>query len=176
MTSSDVYDRGSRSHATGSVSGSNYTVAAGDSFYSIGLRFGLPWQDVTRANDLADDAFVQPGTRLAIPGLNPVPPVKPPAGQPRLGINSPVFGSTIYAGFPIIIQGVGGNLRGGKILVHVRDGAGNEIARSETFLDAAGNWQVTFSGGLPVPRFTDGTIEAESPGSGLRVPITVHFR
>ena len=40
--SDPVYDRGPREHAMGTVSGSYYTVAAGDTFYSIGLRFGLP--------------------------------------------------------------------------------------------------------------------------------------
>ncbi len=151
MTSTDVYDRGSRSHATGTVSGSYYTVAAGDSFYSIGLRFGLPWQEVTRANNLADNAVVQPGKRLLIPGLNPQPPVKPPVqppvkppvkpptGQPRLGINSPAFGSTVYARSPLVVQGVGGNLRGNKVVVRVKDQAGSEVARSETSLTPPAN-------------------------------------
>ncbi len=77
--SNTVYDRGARVHASGRQSGSQYIVAAGDTFYSIGLRFGVPWQEITRANNLADNASGRPETRLIIPGLSqprPVPPTE----------------------------------------------------------------------------------------------------
>ena len=54
-SSNTVYDRGPRQHANGALSGVHYYVAAGDTFYSIGLRFGVPWQEITRANNLGDN-------------------------------------------------------------------------------------------------------------------------
>ena len=78
-----VFDRGSRKHAGGTVSGSTYIVAAGDTFYSIGQRFGLPYQEILRANNLAEGASVGAGHRLNIPGLQPtVPPITPPVKPP----------------------------------------------------------------------------------------------
>ncbi len=172
--SSTVYDRGPRQHATGTVSGSYYTVAAGDTFYSIGLRFGLSWQEITRANNLADDASVVPGTPLLIPGL--VPDVPPPSGPSFIGITNPTPGSTVYVHGTVNVNGMCQSMHDNRIIVRVKDWRGTVAAQQETFADVNGRWQVAFMGGIPVPANTDGSIEAEAPGNNMRTPINVHFR
>jgi LysM repeat protein len=168
-----VYDRGPREHAMGTVSGSHYTVAAGDTFYSIGLRFGLPYQAITAANGLADDAWVTAGTVIVIPGLEETPP---PPSQPRLGINNPRYGSTVYAGSPLTVDGIGSGLKSNKIIVRVKDHRGTAVSQIETGTDAAGNWRVTFAAGLPVSPNSSGAIEAEAPANNLRVDVPVNYR
>ena len=166
-----VYDRGPREHATGTVSGSTYTVAAGDTFYSIGLRFGLPYQDITRANSLADDAWVVPGTQLRIPGLGSAPPA-----QPSLGINSPTYGSSVNLAAPLTVSGVAANLGSSRVIVRVKDQYGRPAATVETTPDRAGHWQVTFSPRLPLTPNPPGSIEAEAPANNLRLDVAVTFR
>ena len=170
--SDNVYDRGPREHAMGTVSGSYYTVAAGDTFYSIGLRFGLPYQEITAANGLADDAWVTAGTVILIPGLEQTPP----PSQPRLGINTPTYGSTVYASSPLTVEGVGSGLLSNKIVVRVKDQHGSAVSQIDTIIDAAGNWRATFAAGLPVIPNTSGTIEAEAPANNLRVDVVVNYR
>jgi murein DD-endopeptidase MepM/ murein hydrolase activator NlpD len=159
----------------GTVSGSYYKVAAGDTFYSIGQRFGLPYQAITRANGLPDDAVVHPGNQLLIPGLGSTPPPQPPP-QPRLGINKPTYGSTVYAGSPLTVSGLGHNLASNKVVVRIKNQANVEVARSETWLDPSGNWSVTFAPGLPVTPNSTGRVEAEAPANNLRMDVVVHFR
>jgi LysM repeat protein len=64
-------------YAQGTVSGNVYTVAWGDTWYSIGVRFGLPYQDIQAANGYPPDAPLYAGTQLIIPGL--CAPTYPPA-------------------------------------------------------------------------------------------------
>ena len=185
-----VFDRGPRKHATGAVSGTTYIVGAGDTFYSIGLRFGLPYLDILRANNLPADASVLAGYRLAIPGLQPTfppvppvkppvvspPPVKPPTTRPFLTITSPTPGSTLNARYTVIITGSGGNLRGGKVLVRIKDPRGPTLKSKSTIIDASGRWKVEFKDGVPVHPGSDGLIQAESPGSDLRATVNVKYR
>ena len=44
-----VYDHGPSPYAQGRVSGNVYHTARGDTWYSVGVRFGLPWRDIFRA-------------------------------------------------------------------------------------------------------------------------------
>jgi len=169
--SNNVTDRGPREHAMGTVSGSYYTVAAGDTFYSIGLRFGLPYQEITAANGLAADAWVPAGTVILIPGLD-----QPPPSQPRLGINKPTHGSTVYIGSPLTVEGVGSGLLSNKIAVRVKDQHGSTVSQIDTTIDAAGNWRATFAAGLPIIPNTPGTVEAEAPANNLRVDVAVNYR
>jgi LysM repeat protein len=184
----NVFDRGSRPHATGSVRGSIYTVAADDTFYSIGLRFGLPYQEILQANNLAEGASVSAGYKVTIPGLQPTdppiqpppvitpPPVKPPVGRPFLAITSPTPGSTLNPRYTVIITGTGSNLRGDNVLVRVKDPRGPTIKSQNTAVDAFGNWRAEFKDGVPATAGTEGIIEAESPGSSLKVSVNVHYR
>lgn len=71
-------DSGPRQHANGTYQAPYYTVAAGDTLYSIGLRFGLTVDQLTAANPTAASS-IYPGQQLLIPGDGSAqPPVNPP--------------------------------------------------------------------------------------------------
>lgn len=77
---SGVYDRGPRTHATGTYSAPYYTVAWGDTLTSIGQRFGVSPQAIMNANGLTS-SVIQPGQVLVIPGAGTTtPPPQPPSG------------------------------------------------------------------------------------------------
>jgi len=182
-SSKNVVDQGSRSHASGSLSGSTYIVAPGDTFFSIGLRFNVPYQEILRANNLPEGASVPAGTRLIIPGLpttvppvKPVPPVQPPTGRPFLSITSPTSGSTLNPRYTVIITGTGANLRGNKVQVKVKDPRGITLRSEEILVDNSGRWKAEFADGVPVHPGSSGIIEALSPGSDLRVSVTINYR
>ncbi|PID87102.1 MAG: hypothetical protein CSB13_01000 [Chloroflexi bacterium] len=59
-------DSGPRQHANGTYTAPHYTVAIGDTIYSIGLRFGLSNQQLFKANPGADNGIVT-GQTLVIP-------------------------------------------------------------------------------------------------------------
>jgi LysM repeat protein len=76
--SNGVYDRGPRLGANGVVVGNVYTVAWGDTLYSISLRFGVPMSELMRLNGLTSEK-IHFGQKLIIPGLAqalPSPPYK----------------------------------------------------------------------------------------------------
>lgn len=78
---SGVYDRGPRTFANGTVNGNVYTPAAGDALSAIGVRFGVPFIEIARANRISDVNKIFPGQPLIIPGLNGAPSLPPPANQ-----------------------------------------------------------------------------------------------
>ncbi|MCB0047751.1 MAG: LysM peptidoglycan-binding domain-containing protein [Caldilineaceae bacterium] len=49
------------------ASGQPYTVAAGDTLFSIAVRNGLTWQELAAANGLSENDFLQIGQVLVIP-------------------------------------------------------------------------------------------------------------
>lgn len=68
--SEGVYDRGPSTHASGTISNGVYTVAWGDTLFSIGQRFAVTLDNLRAANGFAEDqARIYAGTRLVIPGL-----------------------------------------------------------------------------------------------------------
>lgn len=48
--------------------GLDYTVRPGDTLLAIGLRYGMPWEDVAAANGLNETSLLQIGQVLRIPG------------------------------------------------------------------------------------------------------------
>ena len=58
-----------------------YTVTWGDTLYSIGKRFGMPWQNIAYANGLAYPT-IYAGQRLTIPCSGTTPPPTTPPGTP----------------------------------------------------------------------------------------------
>ncbi len=86
-----IYDRGPRNGATGSIVGNVYTVASGDTLFSISQRFGMRVEAIAEANYLQDAGKISNGQRLLIPGLGqgtPRPPVVvPPAPPPLVSFN-----------------------------------------------------------------------------------------
>jgi|GEM_PF-1884825 len=96
-----VYDRGPSAHARGTVNGNIYTVAVGDTMFSVSARFGLTVQQLAAANGIHNPWWIYPGQKLVIPGLGgqPVPHPSPqppppwpspqPSPQPCQPINPP---------------------------------------------------------------------------------------
>jgi LysM repeat protein len=170
-----IYDRGPRLHANGTVNGNVYTVAWGDTLYSISQRFGVAMDEVIRVNG-TDKVYA--GQKLVIPGLQP--PTQPPTvPQSQVFIVSPASGSYLTSSF--IVSGTGVNLPEGNVVVRVRDGNGNIMAELPTVLkgqDAGiggqGTWAVTFTGVNGQP-YSNGTIEAFSPGTSAYQAISIWF-
>ena len=71
-----VYDRGPRTHATGSYSQPYYTVAWGDTLTSVAARFGVSVDALMRANNLTSST-IYPGQVLLIPGAGGSQPPQP---------------------------------------------------------------------------------------------------
>ncbi len=75
-----VEDGGPRDHANGTYAAPHYTVAAGDTLYSISLRFDISTAQIKSANGMSNDT-VYTGQVLIIPSADttpPVPPIEPP--------------------------------------------------------------------------------------------------
>ena len=77
-SSGTVVDKGPITHATGLYIAPYYTVAWGDTLSSIGYRFGVPWQDIAKANGITGTT-IYPGQVLLIPGGSSA--TTPPASQ-----------------------------------------------------------------------------------------------
>ncbi|MFZ2362192.1 MAG: LysM peptidoglycan-binding domain-containing protein [Anaerolineae bacterium] len=171
--SSGVYDHGPSMYANGTVSGNVYTVAAGDTWYSIGVRFGLPWETISAANG---GGGVYPGRQLIIPGLCTASSA-PPAQKSYLTISNPQPGAMLPNTFTV--SGTGGGLPEGNVVVKALDGAGRVLAQKSTTLQGSnvgtggsGAWSVSMT--VNVYDITPGAIEASSPGvnAGAGVSIT----
>lgn len=77
-----VYDHGPSQYAQGYVQGNVYYVAYGDTWYSVGMRFGLPYQTIQQANGLPENAPLYAGMGLIIPGLCGSSTTPPPTATP----------------------------------------------------------------------------------------------
>jgi LysM repeat protein len=88
-------DYGPILHASGTYSAPYYTVYWGDTLFSIGRRFGTPWQNISYANGLAYP-YIYAGQRLTIPCGSgaPVPPPTQPPSQP-VRINFPAGATSL---------------------------------------------------------------------------------
>ena len=49
-----------------------YIVQEGDTLWGIAQRFGIPWEDLARENDISDPGQLVAGVELVIPGLQGV--------------------------------------------------------------------------------------------------------
>ncbi len=58
------------SATSSTADGGEYIVKAGDSVSLIGLRFGVPWEEIAEANDLSGDYVIEIGQVLVIPGVD----------------------------------------------------------------------------------------------------------
>jgi LysM repeat protein len=98
-------DYGPRLHASGTYSAPYYTVYWGDTLFSIGKRFGTPWQNIAYTNGLYYPT-IYAGQRLTIPcgGSSTTPP---PTSSPPIpitfppGTTSAAVGGTITNNQPI---------------------------------------------------------------------------
>lgn len=62
---SSRYD-GQSVYANGTLAGDIYTVAKGDTLYSIAFRFGVDFKDMARWNNIAPPYVLQPGDQLLV--------------------------------------------------------------------------------------------------------------
>lgn len=46
-----------------------YTVQAGETLFTIGLKFNIPWTEIAEANGLSEDSVIMEGQVLKIPGV-----------------------------------------------------------------------------------------------------------
>lgn len=44
-----------------------HTVVKGDTLYSLGKKYGVPWQEIAKANNIDETAVIKVGQKLAIP-------------------------------------------------------------------------------------------------------------
>lgn len=166
-----VYDRGPSLHAMGTVNGNMYTVAAGDTLYSIGQRFGLNYLVIMAANGLTSTSVVVPGSQLVIPGLNVN------YTQPSVTITVPKEGAVFY--YPLFVQGTGQGLYENNVVVRLLDANGYLIASQATTMQTStvggpGIWQVSFPNAF-VQGNTTGRIEAFNPETGATDVTYVYF-
>lgn len=172
--SSGVYDRGPSPYANGYVVGNIYNTAPGDTFYSIGVRFGLPWREIARANG---DGDLYAGRQLRIPGLNQGPP-RPPSIQPAIKIVSPQAGSVLPNVF--IVSGTAQGLLEGNVVVRALDRSGNLLGQAVTTaqghdvaIGGAGTWTVQLA--VYAPPGTPGKIAAVGSGVSVEDDVQVAF-
>jgi LysM repeat protein len=168
-----VFDRGPRIHATGAVSGNTYTVAAGDTLFSISARFGLNHQVLMIANGLTSTAVLTPGQRLVVPGLNVG------VTAPSITIANPRPGAAYNR--PYVANGTGQGLFEGALVVQLFDANGRLLQQQETILQGQnvgaggfGIWEVTFSNIFPQPN-TGGRVEAFDPDTGATATTNIWF-
>jgi LysM repeat protein len=168
---SGVYDRGPSMYANGYVVGNVYTVAAGDTWYSIGQRFGLPWETISSYNGGGN---LYPGRQLIIPGLSSAPPPQ----STYVSITSPTPGNYMAPFFTVTGKGAG--LPEGNVVVRALDGSGRTLAQQATTLQGPnvglggeGTWSTTLS--VNVASNVQGAIEATSPGVQAVAAVSVTF-
>jgi LysM repeat protein len=79
-TAANPQDSGPRAHARGKYRPPHYTVARGDTLFSIAKRFGITAEDLLAANNLPDN-HIQRGTVLVIPGATSTKKGHPPTAS-----------------------------------------------------------------------------------------------
>ncbi len=186
----NVWDRGWLPHAQGYIIPPNrYWVIRGDTWYSIGKRFGVSVSALRRANG---QYYPYAYTAVIIPCLNvypmppqppfyptPMPPTPTPAPSPAaISITSPPANAVLPATF--VVSGVGKGLHEGNVVVRVKDQNGAVIAERAVVLQGPhvgvggeGTWSAQFS--VNEPAGSPGVIEAFSPETGAHASVHIFF-
>jgi LysM repeat protein len=123
-----VVDTGPRQYANGTYAAPYYTIAAGDTLYSIGLRFGLSVNQLIAANPAAASGIVT-GQSLVIPGAGvPVQPIEPPV------VPAPAYERVTFDAGSIVAtrNGVINNAQPAGYVLRVLAGQTMEIATSSS--------------------------------------------
>jgi LysM repeat protein len=78
-----------------------HTVRAGERLFRIGLQYGVDWQEIARANNIADPSLIYPGQVLCIPHSGGIPgPTSTPPPPPTANVTQPVTPAQGGAGGP----------------------------------------------------------------------------
>jgi LysM repeat protein len=181
----NVYDRGPRTHANGTVSGNHYTVVRGDTVYSIAARFGITTNKLMRANGIANSRTLRTGQKLIIPGLVSGTPTPTPTPDPSvtptpfISIASPTSNALLPPTFTA--SGRGAGLFEGNLVVQAIGSNGQVLVQKPTTLQGnnvgtggEGSWTVELT--VNVSAETRGSISAYSPDkSSIRTSVDVRF-
>lgn len=179
-------DNGPRLHAGGTYSAPYYRVVWGDTMYSIGKRFGTPWQNIAKANGMTYPT-IYAGQRLMIPCGGTTPPPAPPPSTPTRvsfapGTTSASMGGTINQGAPasyILWASAGQTLtvqtvsRGDALVISIGDTGSNLLPLSGT------NSQVANTVSATLPTTGDyivtvrSTVPPESPTLGFDITFII---
>jgi LysM repeat protein len=134
--SCSAVDHGPTQHARGVIQGNIYTVAFGDTAFSVSRRFGLTVDQLAAANGLTNPNRIYGGQTLIIPGLGSCPPPPPPPpGKPFVTIISPAPGSLLPPTFTV--TGSGGGLFEGALVVRAVNSAGQVLAEKPATLQGS---------------------------------------
>ncbi|MCO6449509.1 MAG: LysM peptidoglycan-binding domain-containing protein [Caldilineales bacterium] len=172
----NAYDHGPTAHAQGSVSGNQYWVIKGDTWYSISNRFGVPIPALQSANGMTT---LYAGTVIVIPCLV-APPIEPPppVANPVVAITSPQPGTVLPATF--VVSGNGANLFEGNVVVRAVNQQGAILTEAATTLQGPnvgtggqGTWSVQLT--VNAPGGTTGSIQAFSPGTSAFSSVSVKY-
>ena len=171
-----VCDMGPSKHAHGKLAGNVYTVAFGDTMYSISMRFCQTVSQLAAANGIGNPWILFAGQRLVVSGQAPVPP--PPSG-PFLAIHAPTSGSILPATFTV--SGTGRGLYEGNVVVQAKDSSNRILVQQSTTLQGTdvgtggeGTWTVQLT--VNLQQVTPGSIVAMSPGSQVApASVAVQF-
>jgi hypothetical protein len=164
-----VQDFGPSWHARGTLNGNIYTVAWGDTLFSISRRFNVPINTLASINGINNTALIYGGQRLTIPC----------PGQPStsLTITAPAPNSVLPATFTV--SGTTTGLPAGTIItVQARDNNGTVIAQQQTTLTfqapgSPANWSVQLT--VNAQNGSNGTIIATAPGSTAQASVPVTY-
>jgi len=164
------YDWGPLPHARGYVYGNYYHVLSGDTWYSIGNRFGVPYQHLQYANGsrrlLAGSTVVIPclgpgpgpgpwpptptpfppvyPTPTPTPPIGPTPTPTPPITPPYIYVISPLANAVLPITFEV--KGAAWNLDGYNVLVKAIDQQGHVLAQQTVPLQQVDGVQGSTSG------------------------------
>jgi len=181
----------------GTVAGNIYTVAPGDTLFSIGQRFGVTVSALASANGLPPSAFIFPGQRLAIPGLVPGPtpiPVTPTPVQPTatpigptpiptisptpfIAISQPTPNAVVPVNF--LVSGTASGLPNNTVTVRALSATGQILAERSVALQpgsmpgAPSTWSAQLT--VSVTSGSTGVIFVFSSGSPASASVSVRY-
>jgi LysM repeat protein len=149
-----------------------YVVRPGDTLFSIGQRFGIPWRDIAAANGLQYPFTIYSGHTLIIPGGAPIPP------GPWNSITSPAPGATVSS--PVVVSGVARAAFENTIVVKVYNAAGQVVGQAPASVQAEPGQSGPYSVSVPFtipPGVQNGRIEVldYSPADGHVVASSVQL-
>lgn len=117
-----------------------YVVQRGDTLFSIGQRFGVPWQTIAAVNNIHPPYTIYTGQRLAIPCATPTP-------SPQITITSPSAYQTVTS--PVRVTGHGRASFEQTLVLRVFDVSNRLVGESPVTVQGELGQVGTFNGTVP---------------------------